>query len=128
MSRLQRSRSVIRYGNRVSPVSSSTTVMALTVQFSPASRIFAAVSASGSATSDYRCSLRTNTLGAKVSHIAFPTQTSWSTDMRSLGAMSTSVISDKGKILNATIGGLEDRYPNILHPNSCPSPPLRLPP
>ena len=128
MSRLQRSRSVIRYGNRVSPVSSSTTVMALTVQFSAASRIFAAVSASGSATSDCRFSLRTNTLGAKVSHIAFPTHTSWSTDMRSLGAMSTSVISDKGRILNATIGGLEDRYPNILHPNSCPSPPLRLPP
>ena len=51
-----------------------------------------------------------------------------STDMRSSGAMSTSVISDKGRILNATIRGFEDRYPNILHPNSCPSPPLRLPP
>ena len=36
--------------------------------------------------------------------------------MRSLGAMSTSVISDKGRILNATIGGLEDRYPNTYTP------------
>src|SRR2546430_7415192 len=60
--------------------------MALTGQFSAASRIFSTVSPAGSTASDCRLSLRRNTLGAIVSHMAFPTQTSWSTQTRSLRA------------------------------------------
>src|SRR6266704_2679315 len=74
------------YGNNCSPVSASSTKIALTGQFSAASRIFSTVSPSGSTASDWRLSLRRNTLGAIVSHIAFPTQTSWSTQTRSLRA------------------------------------------
>ena len=64
----------------------------------------------------HRFSLRTNFLGAKASPIVFPTHTSWPTDARSLGAMSTSVVSDKGRSLNTAGRGPEDRYSNTLHP------------
>ena len=74
------------YGNNCSPVSASSTKIALTGQFSAASRIFSTVTPAGSTASDCRFSLRRNTLGAIVSHIALPTQTSWSTRMRSLRA------------------------------------------
>src|ERR1700730_17451603 len=60
--------------------------MALTGQFSAASRIFSTVSAAGSTASDWRLSFRRNTFGAMVSHMAFPTHTSWSTRTRSLRA------------------------------------------
>src|SRR5438045_4990043 len=74
------------YGNNCSPVSASSTKIALTGQFSAASRIFSTVSAAGSTASDWRLSLRRNTFGAIVSHMAFATQTSWSTRTRTLGA------------------------------------------
>src|SRR5439155_7140256 len=74
------------YGNNCSPVSASSTKIALTGQFSAASRIFSTVSAAGSTASDWRLSLRRNTFGAIVSHMAFPTQTSWSTRTRSVRA------------------------------------------
>src|SRR6267154_5127756 len=76
----------IRYGNNCSPVSASSTKIALTGQFSAASRIFSTVSAAGSTASDWRLSLRRNTFGAIVSHMAFPTHTSWSTRTRNLRA------------------------------------------
>src|SRR3984893_11662972 len=74
------------YGNNCSPVSASSTKIALTGQFSAASRIFSTVSPAGSTASDWRFSLRRNTFGAIVSHMAFPTQTSWSTRTRNLRA------------------------------------------
>src|SRR5204863_4414165 len=76
----------IDYGNSCSPVSASSTKIALTGQFSAASRIFSTVSPAGSTASDWRLSLRRNTFGAIVSHMAFPTQTSWSTRTRSVRA------------------------------------------
>src|SRR5438132_4526996 len=75
------------YGNSCSPVSASSRKIPLTGQFSAASRIFSTVSPAGSTASDWRLSLRRNTLGAIVSHMAFPTQTSWSTQTRSLRAI-----------------------------------------
>src|SRR5262245_7684058 len=63
------------YGNNRSPVSASSTMMALTGQFSAASKIFSTVSPSGSTASDCRCSLSTKTFGAIVSHMALPTHT-----------------------------------------------------
>src|SRR6516162_10097702 len=74
------------YGNNCSPVSASSTKIALTGQFSAASSIFSTVSASGSTASDWRFSFSRNTFGAMVSHMALPTQTSWSTQTRSLRA------------------------------------------
>src|SRR5260370_3550967 len=76
----------IGYGNNCSPVSASSTKIALTGQFSAASRIFSTVSPVGSTASDWRFSLRRNTFGAIVSHMALPTQTSWSTRTRNLRA------------------------------------------
>src|SRR5260370_23620247 len=76
----------IGYGNNCSPVSASSTKIALTGQFSAASRIFSTVSPVGSTASDWRLSLRRNTFGAIVTHMALPTQTSWSTRTRSLRA------------------------------------------
>ena len=66
------------------------TKIALIGQFSAASRIFSTVLPAASTASDWRFSLRQNTLGAIVSHIALPTQTSWSTRTRSFRAMASS--------------------------------------
>src|SRR5919204_573571 len=59
-------------GNRRSPVSASSTKIALTGQFSAASRIFSSVSPSGLTASDWRFSLSAKTFGAMLMHIAFP--------------------------------------------------------
>src|ERR1700756_519867 len=76
----------IGYGKSCSPVSASSTKIALTGQLSAASRIFSTVSPEGSTASDCRFSLRRNTFGAIASHIALPTQVAWSTRTRRLRA------------------------------------------
>src|SRR5256885_17051794 len=58
-------------------------MIALIGQFSAASTIFSSLSPAGLTASDWRSSLSRNTLGAKVSHIAFPTHSRWSTRTRS---------------------------------------------
>jgi hypothetical protein len=62
------------YGNNRSPVSASSTKIALTGQFSAASKIFSILSPSGLTTADWRFSFSRNVFVAIVSHIAFPTQ------------------------------------------------------
>src|SRR5580704_15761083 len=87
------------YGNNCSPVSASSTKIALTGQFSAASRIFSTVSPAGSTASDWRLSLSRNTFGAIVSHMAFPTHTSWSTRTRSLRATDSPLLpSDRQRL------------------------------
>jgi hypothetical protein len=88
---------VISYGNNRSPVSASSTMMALTGQFSAASRIFSTVSPSGLTASDCRFAFSTNTFGAMVSHMALPTQTLWSTHTRTFLAMIAPLIPDHGR-------------------------------
>src|SRR6516225_8522525 len=77
-------------GKSCSPVSASSTVIALTGQFSAASRLFSSLSPEGSTASDCRSSLSRKTFGANVSHIALPTQVLWSTRMRRLRAIAAS--------------------------------------
>jgi hypothetical protein len=60
--------------------------MALTGQFSAASKIFASLSPAGSTASDWRFSFNRNTLGAIDSHIAFPTHVCGSTQTFSFRA------------------------------------------
>jgi hypothetical protein len=75
-------------GKRRSPEAASSTWMALTGQFSAALRIRAAESPAGFATSDCRSALWTNTPGAMVRQVPFPTHAPWSTQTRSRRSMS----------------------------------------
>src|SRR3954452_14113010 len=75
-----------RYGNSRSPVSASSTKIALTGQFSAASRTSASEFPIGSTTSDWRSSFNRNVFPANDSHMALPTQAWWSTQTFSLRA------------------------------------------
>src|ERR1700687_3781865 len=80
-------RESIGYGNNCSPVSASSTRIALIGQLSAASRICSTGSPSGSTASDWRLSLSRKTCGANVSHMALPTQRRWSTRTRTFLAI-----------------------------------------
>src|SRR5260370_1671462 len=74
----------IGYGNNCSPVSASSTKIALTGQFSAASRIFSTVSPVGSTASDWRFSLGRKTFGGGRSPLAVPQHTAWASRERRL--------------------------------------------
>src|ERR1700710_1020715 len=92
------------YGNSRSPVSASSTKIALTGQFSAASRISASVFAIGSTASDWRSSLSRNVFAAIDSHMALPTQAWGSTQTFNLRAIAILLVPRHGKRLQRTEG------------------------